>query len=598
MNSWRFKSIQSNITLAFVLLIVLTSLILSLVSYYLSKEAVQTNAQQYTTELIKQVNTNIQTYVTSMKNIANLAASNRDIRAYLSGEQTGTLVEKQEAEAKISDFFHSILISRSDIASINIFGYEGQFVTGRQNARLNPNIDVTTLPWYKNALRAEGENVISSSHVQPIFEDEYRWVVSLSRELRSSDGTHGLGILNVDLNFSVMNNMFSTINLGKRGYLFIVDENGNIVYHPQQQLIYSNLKTERIDQVLATRSGSFMTEEGADSRMYTVQDSGFGWKVVGVSYVKELVSNKNEMQLSFLALGLICVVIAVMLSVFLSGRLSKPIKQLQEHMKEVEKGNFDIQVPVSFTKEIGRLARTFNLMVAKIKELMDQVVRDQELKRKSELNALQAQINPHFLYNTLDSIVWMAESKKSEEVVLMTSALAKLFRASISRGEELVPIRTEMDHITNYLTIQKMRYKDKIDYEVRIDEAILGYKTIKIILQPIVENAIYHGLKMQQGVGKITIMSEETDTDILLFVIDNGIGMDEEKMRSLLMRDARRDNGRGVGIQNVHDRLQLYFGSEYGLTFESEPGEGTTVTIRMPKLHESAGRRDSWESES
>ncbi|MBW7459357.1 sensor histidine kinase, partial [Paenibacillus sepulcri] len=447
--------------------------------------------------------------------------------------------------------------------------------------------------WYRGAREAGGSYVISPSHVQPVFKDRYPWVVSLSMELVSKDGGTKLGVFLIDLNFSVMNDMFQDIRLGQRGYLFIVDSEGKIVYHPQQQLIYSSLKTEKIAEVLQIKNGTFISDEGGNSRMYTVQESDFGWKIVGVSYVNELVGNQNEVRLSFIFLGLICIVLAIVISLFLSQRVSQPIKQLQGYMKEVEKGNFDIQVPVPTTIEIGRLARAFNIMVGKIKELMSQVVRDQELKRRSEMNALQAQINPHFLYNTLDSIIWMAESKKFQEVVLMTSALAKLFRASISKGEELVTIETELEHITNYLKIQKMRYKNKLDYQIEIGDSVRQYRTIKVILQPIVENAIYHGIKMKRGPGLITISSEETETDILLIVGDNGNGMDEEKLSRLLTPLNEGEEGRGVGVRNVHGRLKLYFGAQYGLVYKSVSGEGTTVLIRFPKSPPllEAGRR-------
>ncbi|UUZ84770.1 sensor histidine kinase [Paenibacillus sp. P26] len=295
------------------------------------------------------------------------------------------------------------------------------------------------------------------------------------------------------------------------------------------------MKTERIDKLLAAGKGSFRTDEGDQARIYTIEDSGFGWKIVGVAYVDHLIANKTQMQISFLLWGAVCFVVAFMMSVFLSRRLSRPILQLQERMKEVEKGNFDIQVPVGNTREIGRLARTFNLMVGRIKELMAQVVEEQEFKRKTELSALQAQINPHFLYNTLDSIIWMAESKKSEEVVLMTSALSKLFRASISKGEELVPIRNEMEHIFNYLTIQKIRYRDKLEFHIDTDPDILHFQTLKIVLQPIVENAIYHGIKNKYGVGVIRITGEKRDGEIRLQVIDNGVGMEPEQAKRLLM---------------------------------------------------------------
>jgi two-component system sensor histidine kinase YesM len=579
----RFRSMQTNMVLAFVLLILMTIVIMSVVSYFLSEDAVQSNAKTYTTELVKQVNNNIKSYVNSMKYISDLVDGNPYVQQYMSGQAEDDPEKERERKQAVADFLESMAVSRADISSVSLFGYNGQFVPGNKELELNPFIDIPSLTWYRSAQEAGGEYVISPSHVQPVFKDKYPWVVSLSMELTSRESGTKFGIFLIDLNFSVMNDMLQDIRLGQRGYLFIVNSEGQIVYHPQQQLIYSKLKTEKIQEVLQIENGTFMSGEGGNRKMYTVQESDFGWKIVGVSYVSELVGNQNKMRLSIIVLGLICIVIAIIISLFVSQRVSQPIKQLQGYMKEVEKGNFDIQVPVPTTIEIGRLARAFNMMVGRIKELMSQVVRDQELKRRSEINALQAQINPHFLYNTLDSIIWMAESKKSQEVVLMTSALAKLFRASISKGEELVTIETELEHITNYLKIQKMRYKNKLDYRIETDESVSQYKTIKLILQPIVENAIYHGIKMKRGPGLITIYSEETAADVLLIVEDNGNGMDEEKLAKLLTQQYEGEAGKGVGVGNVHGRLKLYFGAQYGLSYTSKPGEGTTVTIRLPK---------------
>lgn len=580
---WRIRSIQGNISFAFVILILLTIFVMSSVSYYVSEEAVQRNAEAYTTELIKQVNQNIRSYINGMAYISDLVATNRTIREYLSKSSFSSLEEEKRYKENIYEFLRSMSISRKDIVSVSIFGNNGQFVAGNRVLELNPYVELSRLSWYTKAKEQKGKNVISSSHVQPVFKDRFQWVVSLSRELQNDMKNEDLGVFLVDLNYSVINDMFKNIKLGQRGYMFIVDDAGNVVYHPQQQLVYSNLKHEMIEKVIHIGDGSFMTDEGADSRIYTVQDSGFGWKTVGVSYVNELVGNKTNVRLSFIMLGAVSVVIAIVISVYLSNRLIKPIKQLQHYMKEVEKGNFDIHVPIPFTIEVGRLARAFNIMVSKIKELMNQVVRDEELKRRSELKALQAQINPHFLYNTLDSIIWMAESKKSEEVVIMTSSLAKLLRASISKGEELVTIQTEIDHITNYLMIQKMRYKHKLDYTIEVSDSILGYRMVKVILQPLVENAIYHGIKKKRGSGCIRITSEETEQDIILLVEDNGIGMDADQVRSLFEQDRTYEAGRGVGIQNVHQRLMLHYGNDYGLRYSSVPGEGTIVMVRIPK---------------
>lgn len=588
MKMWRkvkIKSIQSRIAGTFVMLVLLTALLLIFISYRLSESAVRETAESYTTELINQVNANIQTYITGMKDISLTAMNNPDVREYLAYAKSLPSEDLSALESKISEYFHSILVSRKDITSVNIFGYNGTFISDRRGVQLNPNSPPSEQLWYKQAQEAAGQAVISSSHVQPVIKDEYQWVVSLSRELRGIDRSQGLGILLIDLNFKVINDMLNQLDLGSRGYVFVVDREGNIVYHPQQQLLYSNLKTEQIDRVMNESSGGFVTEEDGVSRIYKIQDSGFGWKIVGVFYENELVENKKQMKLSFAVAGLFCLGVGVMISYLISRNLTRPIKKLQENMNEVEKGNFDIRVPVGHSKEISSLARSFNLMMMKIKELMNQIVVEQEFKRKSELNALQAQINPHFLYNTLDSIIWMAESKKHDEVILMTSALAKLFRASLSKGQELIPIATEIEHITSYLKIQQMRYQDKIEFTVHIDPALKRYMTLKVLLQPLVENAIYHGVKNKQGRGMIHIQGTRVGDDIELRVVDDGIGMEEETIRTILYPTQANSAKGGVGIANVHQRIQLYFGTNYGLSYKSVVNEGTTAIVTIPAIH-------------
>ncbi|GAE05050.1 histidine kinase [Paenibacillus sp. JCM 10914] len=506
------------------------------------------------------------------------------MREFLAAGEDNEPQQLAALHARVSEYFHSILVSRKDIASINLFGYNGTFISDRPEAELNPHIDIAELPWYRQAQAGDGEAVISSSHVQPVIKDEYRWVVSLSRELSGIDTAEGLGVLLIDLNFKVINDMLSKLDLGNRGYVFVIDRDGRIVYHPQQQLLYSNLKTERLDEVMEDTQGGFAVKEDGISRIYNIKNTDFGWKIVGVFYENELVDNKKQMQLSFAGAGLICLAVGVMVSIVISRNLTRPIKDFQVKMSEVEKGNFDIRVPVGHSREMSGLARSFNIMVLKIKDLMNQIVMEQEFKRRSELNALQAQINPHFLYNTLDSIIWMAESKKHDEVILMTSALARLFRASLSKGKELIPVATETEHIASYLKIQQMRYQDKIHFKLDVDPDLHAYLTLKVLLQPIVENAIYHGIKNKQGSGTIVITGRLLGDRVEFRVIDDGVGMAEEKVASLLTSPGGQSSRSSVGIANVHQRIQLYFGVEYGLHYESELGAGTVVHIVIPAV--------------
>jgi two-component system sensor histidine kinase YesM len=581
------KSIQSNISLAFSMLILAAIVLTSLVSYQVSVAAVERNSKGYIEEIIKQVNLNIQSYVDNMENISLLALTNKDVKYYISDNNFISAENRRTYEKQISDLFQAILYTRKDIASIMVFGYNGRFVSDRRITTLNPNTTLEDQAWYQLAKAAGGRSVVSAPHVQNLIENEYRWVVSLSRELKSTDGIKADGVLLVDLNLSVINDICENINLGKKGYLFIVDNEGHIVYHPQQQLIDSKLRTERIAEVLRAPSGhSFVANEGGDKRIYSVQDTNFGWRIAGVAYSDDLIASKEGLRNSIIFYSLCGLAISLLISVGLSHRLSKPIKVLQSDMKQVEKGNFNIQTEIGQMNEIGQLGRSFNLMVSRTKFLMEETILNQENKRKSELLLLQSQINPHFLYNTLDSIVWMAEQKQHEEVVLMTSALAKLFRASITKEKELVPIRVEIEHITNYLLIQKMRYNDELNYVIDMDESILGYKTLKILLQPFVENAIYHGIRNMYGMndGLITIRGRQAGDQIIFEVEDNGQGMSPEQLGKLLYSNIEDNGNQGIGIRNVNERIKLYFGHEYGIQIRSEIEEGTCITIVIPKL--------------
>jgi two-component system, sensor histidine kinase YesM len=580
---FHFKSIQSTIAVAFSCLILFTTLFISLMTYRLTTNAAEKSSREHTSQLIEQVNTNIETYINYMENISQMVLSNYDIREYLSNQTLPGTKDNANLEQRITFQLSSVLNTRKDISSILVFGNYGNIVP-YNHIKLNKFVDPTQQSWYKKAIEADGKVVISSSHVQNIIQGEYKWVVSLSRQLSSMDGKQ-LGVLLVDLNYNVINDLCNKIKLGKKGYIFILDHDGNIVYHPQQQLIYSSLKNEMIDQVMSSATSSFTVSEGSNSRMYTINPSNnTGWKIVGVTYVDELVSNKKEIQTYIFLWGIGLTLVAFILSFILSLRISNPIKRLEASMKKVEKGNFDIQVNIESSNEIGQLSKRFNRMTTEIKELMAQNVKEQELKRKSELKALQAQINPHFLYNTLDSIIWMAEGKKSEEVVLMVAALARLFRISISKGQEMISIANEIEHIKSYLTIQKMRYKDKLDFEINVDEQIMANKVLKIILQPLVENSIYHGIKNNAGIGIVKITGKFIDDRILLQVIDNGIGMTAETIRQMLKKSEKSEGGSGIGVSNVNQRIQLYFGEQYGIAFESELGQGTIANIWLPKL--------------
>ena len=217
---------------------------------------------------------------------------------------------------------------------------------------------------------------------------------------------------------------------------------------------------------------------------------------------------------------------------------------------------------------------------------MEQNVKEQEQKRKIELKALQSQINPHFLYNTLDSIIWMAEGKKNEEVVIMTASLARLLRQSISNEDELVTVGQEIEYVRSYLTIQKMRYKDKLEFEIKADPSITQVPIIRLVLQPLVENAIYHGLKYKDSKGLLTVHGYMKGENAVIDITDDGVGMDEETLKHIYDKHKVNYRSNGVGVYNVQQRLVLYYGKDYGIIYHSEKGKGTTASVVIPGIQE------------
>ncbi|MDU0202458.1 MULTISPECIES: sensor histidine kinase [Paenibacillus] len=578
---FRFKSIHTSIAVAFSCLIIGTTLILSYNTYRQSSDSVTENSVQYTNELINQVGTTIETYIDNMKSISSLLYNNGQIRQYLTMADPHSEVGQSLVNA-IESSLQVIVQSRNDISAILFIGSNGAVISDREQSALKSYPELIAQDWYTKA--KNDATYISSSEVEHVYRNEYPWVISMSQQFRGHDRFDKTGVLLIDLNYTIINDLCSHIQLGKRGYVFIVNSEGDLVYHPQQQIIHTNLKSEPIEAILASGDGQLSLKENDHEKILSIRTTNFGWKIVGVTYPEELVGNKKKMQLSTVLWGSVCLIIALGISIVLSFTLSRPIKKLEANMKQVEQGNFDIRADITQADEIGKLARSFNVMLVKIKDLMKQIVHEEALLRTSEIKALQSQINPHFLYNTLESIIWMAETNKMREVVKMTMALSKMLRYSIGKGEQEVSVSMEMEHLANYLTVQSMRYTNKFSYAIEVEPELQGCRMLRIMLQPLVENAIYHGIRRMEERGHIRIEGRLVDGVIQITVSDNGLGMDKAKLQGLLGPGPGQESSKdqGLGVWNVHHRIQLFYGTAYGLSFESEPEEGTTVTLRIP----------------
>lgn len=432
--------------------------------------------------------------------------------------------------------------------------------------------------------RVSSQPYMTAPHVVTIFEGYYPWVVTMTAPLPEEGGEAAW--VSLDLSFSSISSYINNVGIGQRGYCFLMDGEGSIIYHPQQQLLYAGLKSEDTASLAGLADGSY-ADDTVIYCLTSVADSD--WRVVGVSYVDELVNRSmREMMRLSLWLSVLVLLAALLTSRLLSRLLGRPLRDLASAMGkfETDADHFTYQ-PVTGTREVRELSDSFGHMVLRIQRLMSTVRQEEVNLRKTELKALQAQINPHFLYNTLDSIAWMCEQGRNGDAVKMIHALARLFRISISKGHELIPISREIEHAQNYLEIQQYRYKNQFTYTFDVDPECLDYYCNKITLQPIIENAIIHGLDLLVEEGRINVRVQQEGDGILFCVEDNGVGMSPEQAAAILNEDSH--DRTGIGIKNVNDRLKIYFGGQYGLRVVSELDVGTRVEIRMPKIKEADG---------
>ncbi|MFE5321251.1 histidine kinase [Paenibacillus sp. NPDC056579] len=578
---WRSKSIQFIITASFTLIMIAVMVVVSLIVYNKFSHIAEQNTFLSNQQIVEQINYNLEVYLDGMAEAFDLV--DRKIR---SGPQI--------PDSRLHEQLTTIFETREDIVSMALFSTTGELITGLPDAELRKNTKLTEQSWFQSALESPNHLSFSLPHIQNLYKGQYKWVVSMSKGITiTRNGAPMQAVLLVDINFKTMDELFRRVSLGKKGYVYIIDESGgNMIYHPQQQLIYAGLKYENVEQALKYTYGSYLDESTGETRLITIKTvNNIGWKIIGVSYMDEIVATKKETGGFILWLLIAVVLLVLLISAFLSAKISQPIKRLEKSMRKVEQGDFHIHIPVTGNDEVGRLSRRFNFMVTQIRQLMDQSIREQEAKRKSELEVLQSQINPHFLYNTLNSVVRMAGSGKSEDVITMITSLSKFFRISLSRGKTIITVQEELEHIRNYLIIQKIRYKNKFEYEITAQEEALPYKTLKLLLQPLVENAIYHGIEYMVDEGFIQITASVVDGKLLFEVRDNGLGIPPDRLERLLSGTLPQEegSGSGVGVRNVQQRIQLSFGEPYGLQMESKQEEGTVVQVWLPLLREEGG---------
>lgn len=576
---YRTMSIQMVISLSFTAAAVAGMLLMGLSLVWRYSAGTERLVRENTERVLSQVNMNMDSYLRRMMRVSDTMYYRIIKNADLATQSLEPGMELLYEE------------NRDELVSIAVFDSRGALVAGTPLTALKEGADPARADWYQAALDRMENLHFSTPHIQRLFADpdsSFRWVVSLSRYVQlTREGSTYSGVLLVDMGFSGIEQVCRDVELAGGGYIYLTDAEGELIYHPRQQLIYAGLDAENNLAAAALPDGVHTETFEGERRLVAVKTVGYtGWKLVGVVPRSGAGDDEGYIFLFGLAMLLFSAFLMALLNFRISARISDPIRRLEQSVKELEAGAEQVAIREDGCYEVRRLAHSIASMVSTMRHLMDDIILQEKRKRRSELEVLQSQINPHFLYNTLDSVIWMTEAGRYDEAIQMVTSLARLFRIALSRGRSFIPLADELEHARHYMTIQQIRYQDKFTASVTAEEGVESLYTLKLIVQPLLENAIYHGMAGCEEDGRITVTAKRDGSDLVIDVADNGTGMPPEVAARLLdeSQPQTRSSGSGIGVRNVHRRIRLTFGEGYGLEVFSEPDEGTTVRIRLPAL--------------
>ncbi len=544
--------------------LLLTSIVFLTVFTGIVHENIETQAK----EINKQIVLNFESYINSIIETAD----------YI---QFGSVnLDAETDAATIDSLFRMNTEIKKDMVSIFLFDTAGRKIAG-PTLEFATGGSVADKDWFQTALRIPEIYNFSTEQGSSVAENRSEQVITVSRSIRfKRAGREESGVLLLELNYDMITDLARKTNLGEYGHLMILDDQGRLLYtsetgEPRMTLLSAK---EASSIFLGSRRVTLWNTDMFINVNTLIQTR---WLIATVSNINGIRNAVKRLALIIVLIYSVSIAICATVAAVISLQVSHPVSQLKTAMLKVEEGDFSRQASVSGQTEIVSLAHSFNAMTGKIRELMARLVSQQREKRKMELQVLQNQINPHFLYNTLDSIVWLAEHDRNKDVITTVVALAHFFRIGISKGETFIPVGNEISHVRNYLTIQSIRYVNKFTYDIQVDSRLLGYRVMKLVLQPIVENAIYHGIGDEDD-GKIKITGTIENGYMVFRVWNSGYGISEEKIREMYETMRGNPEKPSVGIRNVYQRLKLYYGDEAEVIITSIQDESTTVSLRIP----------------
>ncbi|GIP28845.1 sensor histidine kinase YesM [Paenibacillus sp. J23TS9] len=607
---WRLSdmSMERRLLLVFIIIIILPLSVISLISYNSYSRSIQENTVLYSRNMIGQMMERVDDYIEDMKRISSIPAYIDDIKLNLVRsneyhEQRQQVVGKDGSNTYPNDFDLQLSIQRGiegNIAFINnikrgansvyIFDQYGNGYYSSKDGAVRLDIADSYKLWMDKVAATHGEALLFSTQEYRSNLKSTRYAFTVVRKILDRS-LNPIGLIAVDANISVIEDQVVELDKVTRGTSLIIDEQGAVIYDSGRKMLAVNASGNPVVLKAKGTSGSFYDTVDGKRQLYIYSTSPLTqWKVIIRIPVKELTKEADVTRNVTLLATLFIIGVALLASIILSFAFTKPMKKMIGLMRRVQAGDLSVKFKVKHRDEIGQLGNQFNRMLSRIQHLIDDIYQIESQKKEAEMQALQSQINPHFVYNTLETIRMTAELNDDTDAADMISILGKMLRYSIGgKIHDEVPLREEIDHVIHYVQLLNYRYPNRFELHLDIPEPLMRYAIIRLLFQPIVENAVYHGLDDLKLKMNIWIEAEMTPRLTRMTIRDDGCGMDEGSLETLnqsLQAAAapRREGNGGIGLRNVHERIRLQYGSSYGMRVFSRLGAGTEVVIELPPL--------------
>lgn len=552
----KFRQLNIQISFYYSTIILFAIILIGLSSYYIFSNVLINQTTQMVETSIENSGRYMSAYIDKIYGLSNLMANDQKLHDYIK-------LKDERLKVAIEHDIYTVIESDDFIQSIIIVTHDGKIISNEEEITMEMSEDMMREHWYQYALHAMP--YLSTTRMNQFTTNKDTWVISFSQEI-VDENNHNLGVILMDIDYRFVNEHIIEMDAQQLSEIYILDSNHRLVYHKDTSY-FTDLEKQ------ATLLASLDNDEFYDKRNQQLRVeyrmTNADWILVSKTPLTGLRQLKREILLDLIVISLALIVLVLFISNRFSKKITKPVKHLEMAMLQHQRVDAVLDKKPQICYEVQNLTVQYNAMVDRINLLMAENTEKERRLRDSEIETLTSQINPHFLYNTLDTILWMAESQETEDVIDITKALGQFFRLSLSDGAMFVPLRNEIAHVKAYLFIQKKRYGNKLMYHFEVDESIQSMKVPKIILQPIVENAIYHGIREKDNGGHILIQSNHDETFVYLTVTDDGIGFDPSLKLS------------GLGLKNVDERLKRYFCDACGVLIESKPNQGTCVTLKI-----------------